>query len=116
MTDLLKTGMLYLATALKASASQACTYTPASGSPYSVDATLGRSDLERPDEEGGVFVSESTDFIVSLEDLAAEPVAGDRITPPDGRVFEAMAAAEGRCFSPCDSHEILIRIHTKRVS
>lgn len=123
MPNLLNRGAAYLAKHLKAHASDEVRYTRDAQS-IAIQATSGAKLLQLNDGEGGVRMEwTDKDFIITAADLV---IAGERIEPRRGDVI-SIPSDEGRRYYEvasfggeppwryCDSHRILIRIHTKHV-
>ncbi len=121
MSDLLQTGLAWLAGKLKTYVSQTVVYWRGTAS-VSLAATFGRSEAERIDESGVGVRVESRDFIVAAADLVLDgatttPRRGDAIVVTEGAVqrrYEVMTLGDSH-YRPCDPFGKQIRIHTKLV-
>ena len=126
MADLLNTGAAYLAGQLKASASEAVTYSrpsvPVSGS---LQTTYARQLLSVTDRSGHVRVERADrDFVFSRADLVAllgawddsTDARGDRVTLADGDVYEVTPMGVNEpAWRFSDPFKTLVRVHTKAV-
>lgn len=82
-------------------------------------ATVGRTQFQSDDGNGGITEWQSVDFIVKAEFLKLDglpftPRRGDRITFC-GSVYEVLAPIDGPAYRKCDAFGYAIRIHTKRI-
>lgn len=120
MADLLKTGSDWLAAQMKAHASQSVIYSRG-GSTVVILALPGRTEFEQEDA-GGVQTSFHTrDFIVDAADLvlnlvAIVPQRGDRITDPDGHIYEVLPDRGQPTHGDANPYHTRLRIHTKRIA
>ena len=88
------------------------TYRTKAGASIPLRAVVGSTEY-RVEDEGGVFVkAESRDFIVSAEELEAEPSRGDSIVWKD-TVYEVLAPDGSPCWRWSDPFHRMMRIHTK---
>lgn len=118
MTDLLETGLDYLARWQQAHHSQQVVYTRGAAS-ITLTATLGRSEFEQVGDAVGLVRYESRDFLIAAADLvlasgAVLPAEGDRITWA-GQIYEVMAPGGAPAWRHCDPYNKRLRIHTKCV-
>jgi hypothetical protein len=118
MTNMLKTGLDYLAQQLKAHASESVVYSRGTNT-VTLAAVLGKTVLELQDESGFAVGAATIDFIFCSQDLVLNqqmvtPLAGDRITT--GRaVYEVHHIAHEGCWKYSDPFGKQIRVHVKEV-
>ena len=123
MTNMLQDGVTCLGTWLKDHAGVTLTYTRGANS-VAITGTVSLHEYQVADAEGIITVVNSRDYIVHAADLiisGAEitPRAGDRIAETiDSTVntFEVMSIDGTRAFEPVDPDNVLLKIHTKRIS
>jgi hypothetical protein len=121
MSNLMQTGQAWLAGQLKAHVSTPVVY-DRGGQTVTLDATFGRTDAERVDENGVGIREEIVDFLVTAADLVIDgaavlPKRGDAIRYTDGAVektYEVMTVGEGH-YRPADPFGTMLRIHTKLI-
>lgn len=119
MANLLQTGQAWLAGKLKAHAATSVVY-DRGGQTVALEATFGRTDAERVDENGIGIRAEITDFIITAADLVIGgattlPKRGDLIRHTAGGVektYEVMTVGDGH-YRPSDPFGTMLRIHTK---
>ncbi len=112
MTDLLKTGVEWLAQARAAFCASPVTYRRGSAS-TSLSATLGQTEFEVEDDYGLRTTFTSTDFILSAADFPyVEPAPGDEIVS-GGQVYTVMSPLGQGHFRWCDPYHTMLRIHAK---
>ena len=122
MTDLLQSGQNWLASKLKAHASQSVTYKRDSAE-AELQATIGRSTYQQNDGEGIVTRSHVRDFLIDTADLVLSsigslPRRGDRIHQSDGGttiVYEVMSLGGEPPWRFSDPFRLKLRIHTKQI-
>jgi hypothetical protein len=123
MADLLAQGAAWLAQQQKSHASRTVTYRRGAAAKV-IDATVGRTVLEAPDDLGVVVRQEVRDYLVHAADLdfgagPVPPQRGDQIEEPDGAaaaVYEVLPLGpEQETWRYADPSRIRLRIHTKRV-
>jgi len=117
MSDLLQSGSEWLASKLKATASQLVTYQRGRDT-VSVSATLGTSEEEVFDSSGTSMHTRRSDFIITAEDLVIDsetitPLSGDRIIVGT-RTYEVMALADGKVYEEFPFN-LLLRIHARLI-
>ena len=114
MADMLRTGAAWLEAQRKAHMTTDVVYThkrtPGSAS-VTVAATFGRTNYEVSTEDGMTVGSHVWDFLITADDLAAEPDAGDIITA-QGRRYIVMRVA-GEAWRWSDPYRTIYRIHTR---
>ena len=89
-------------------------YLSKGGTSVRMTATIGRT-LFRSENEYGVTIRvESRDFLVSSEQLPAEPQRGDRITYA-GRIYEVLAPNGEPVWRWSGPQNVTRRIHTKEI-
>lgn len=118
MSDLIKDGVDWFRSKLKAKAGVTITYTRGPNS-VSVTATVGRTEYEREEASGVVLRFESRDFIVEADDLilnsvTVKPQDGDKIVY-NGETYEVLSLDGARPYEPTDNYETQWRIHTKQI-
>ena len=92
-------------------------YRPLVGLPIDCRATLVVGRWESIDKGGTLVRLETRDFLIHVDDLAADPRRGDRIVLEDGQQYEVAIPDGGR--NPwrwSDRSEKLRRIHTQAVA
>jgi hypothetical protein len=119
MTNLLRTGLEYLAEELKAHASETVTYRRGALT-VSALAVCGRTEYKSQDESGNILDAEIIDFIFVSADLILSgtlvtPLPGDEIVT-DRATFEVMYLGGEGCWKFSDPFGKAIRIHTKKTS
>jgi hypothetical protein len=118
MSDIIRAGAAYLASALKKSAGTAVVVTRGTSS-ASVIATIGKSVFESADQNGVIESWESRDFLVKATDLPfGEPRRGDKIVESASGVSSTYEVTSPRgvpLFHYADAFHQSVRIHTKRV-
>ena len=123
MTNMLQSGITWLAAQLQASAAVAITYTR-SATTIVADATPGVTDWTAASDNSITAAWTSRDFIMKLSDLdtlsPAIPVRGDTIAEvgADGvtRTYEVLAPQGAQHYRLMGQCRDLVRIHTKLVS
>lgn len=117
MADLFQSGMSFLASHLKSSASQTVTYHRGDDE-VEIQATIGRFSMTFDSFGGTLQETEDLDFIVTAADLvlsgsAIEPRRGDWI---EYRGHQTVSRPDGTSKPPfeVDEYGISYRIHTKR--
>ncbi len=121
MGDLLNSGLAWLTGQLQAHAARPITYRRAAQTVI-VNATLGRRDFEADSTEGRLYIR-ANDFLVRTTDLvlggqAILPERGDQIDVDfSGQVatFEVLAQDGIPPWEYSDPHQLMLRIHTKRI-
>lgn len=117
MADMIGTGMAWLNSTLKASASVAVTYRRDADS-VELQATLGSQLLRSTDGRGSSKVERTDrDFLFAAADLVLGgetvlPASGD-LVDYDGDRFEVMPYGSDPHWRYCDSSKNRIRVHTK---
>ena len=87
-------------------------YVPLGGTSYRVTAVPGRTVFRQQNEYGAFVRTETRDFIVRREQLAAEPQKGDEIAY-GGRTYEVLAPNGEPAWRWSDPTHTAYRIHTK---
>jgi len=88
------------------------TYVPFGGGGYPVVAVPGRTVFRQQNEYGAYVRTETRDFVVKREHLAAEPQKGDEIEYA-GRRYEVLAPGGEPAWRWSDPAHTAYRIHTK---
>jgi hypothetical protein len=125
MTDMLKTGLTWLAGQQKANVSELVTVFRGSSS-FTALATFASQILRVSDRQGNTKVERAAaDFIFTASDYnfgagVVEPAAGDVIQFTFGTVtkqFKAMPVNSGQepAWRYCDPYQISVRVHTKYI-
>jgi hypothetical protein len=123
MGDLLKDGLAWLTTQLKASASQPVTYVRGSDM-IAVYATLGQKLLKLDDGLGGVRMEwTDMDFLIAAADLVLDgqpliPTRGDTILVTAGEsveTYEVLPYGNEPAWRWADPHQSILRIHGKHI-
>ena len=115
MTDLIQSGLDWLAAQLNASASQSVIYTQGIVS-YALLATLGKTDVVDTDDDGNALEFRMTDFLFQASDFPVVPAPGDTIkSNPAGApiTYEVLPFPNGEYYRNEDPYGVRIRIHTK---
>ena len=79
-----------------------------------VNATLGKTDVEIADESGLTIGSHVWDFLIAAEELGFDPEGGDVIAA-NGRRYEVMNLGGEGCWRWSDPYRQTYRIHTKDI-
>src|SRR5574344_579045 len=87
-------------------------YVPLDGVRYKVTAVPGRTVFRQQNEYGAFVRTETRDFIVKRESLAAEPRKGDEIVD-GGKTYEVLAPNGEPAWRWSDPTHTAYRIHTK---
>jgi hypothetical protein len=123
MTDLLQTGLDWLADQLKTYASRPVVYRREAYE-VTVQATVGRTLLKLDDGYGGVRIEwTDRDFLIHAADLVIDgsptlPERGDVIRETQGSktfIYEVMAPGKEPAWRWSDVFRKVLRIHTKQV-
>ena len=85
-----------------------------SGGSVELTATVGRTLFRSENEYGMTIRVESRDFLVSAEQLSAEPHRGDRIIYA-GRIYEVLAPNGEPVWRWSGPQHVTCRIHTKEI-
>jgi len=91
---------------------EAVTYRPAGGVAYAATAVPGRTVFRQRNEYGAYVRTETRDFIVKRECLAAYPARGDEIVF-GGKTYEVLAPNDEPVWRWSDPLQTAYRIHTK---
>lgn len=123
MANLLATGATKLAALLKSHAGTSVTYKRGESQSVSLTVTVGQTQFEQVDGEGGLLRWNSRDFLITAADLILSesvtlPVKDDKIVEvgADGvtRTF-VVAPVEGEnCYRFSDTSRTILRVHTKQ--
>ncbi|MFM9115158.1 MAG: hypothetical protein ACKOU6_03245 [Planctomycetota bacterium] len=121
MADQLRQGIAWLAKRLQSHASRTITYRRGAAF-VTLSATLGRKDFET-DTQAGRLYFQANDFLVRAADLQLGaqrvlPERGDEIEVEfDGVIgtFEVLGQDGIPPWEYSDPHQIILRIHTKKV-
>lgn len=89
-------------------------YQEKNGSAVSVTAAIGRTLFRAENEYGVTIRTESRDFLISAEQLPAEPQRGDKIFHA-GRLYEVLAPNGEPVWRWSGTQNIIRRIHTKEI-
>jgi hypothetical protein len=118
MSDVVRSGAIWLAGQLKKSAGTAVVYTRGSLS-ATITATVGRSQFEAQTSSGVVESWESRDFILQTSDLPfGVPQRGDRFVETlngTATTFECVTPQGVPLFRYADPFHLSVRIHCTRV-
>jgi len=87
-------------------------YRPSGGAGYAITAVPGKTVFRQQNECGAYVRTETRDFIVRREHLAAEPQKGDEIAF-GGRTYEVLAPGGEPAWRWSDPTHTAYRIHTK---
>ncbi len=116
MSDLLNTGVAWLAQQLAAHAAQSIAYTH-SATTATLAAAVGQTTFAADRGDGGTVEWQSVDFVLPLADFVAAgftlPERDDRIAW-GGRTYEVLPVG-AQCYR-LDQTRGLLRISTKRIS
>ncbi len=123
MSDMIKTGVDWLANQMSAFASQTVTYSRGNDSVI-INATFGSTDLSIADDYGSSIAGKVVDLIVAAASLVLDgkeikPEVGDKIELTDGSkttTYEVLDLAGDGCYRFSDSYGIGLRIHTKLIN
>ena len=123
MSDMIKTGVDWLANQMSAFASQTVTYSRGNDSVI-INATFGSTDLSIADDYGSSIAGKVVDLIVTAANLVLDgkeikPEIGDKIELADGSkttIYEVLDLAGDGCYRFSDSYGISLRIHTKIIT
>lgn len=118
MSNLLKTGLSYLASTLKSNASETVTYVRGA-SRATIQATFGKTPYKFESESGFQVGGEIIDFIFSAADLViggivVTPDVGDKIIT-DRATYKAQMVGNEGCWKYSDPFAKMIRFHTQEV-
>lgn len=118
MTNMLKTGLDYLAEQLKIHASQSIVYKRGTDQ-VALYAVSGKTTIQTQDQSGFVIGAESVDFLFLADDLVLNyqrvtPQHGDRIET-DRAVYEVHHLPNEGCWKYSDPFGKQIRVHVKEV-
>lgn len=122
MSDLLQTGLAWLASQLKQHASRPVTYVRGNDSAV-VQATPAKTEFEQSDTHGFKTDSEIRDFLIATADLVLAgvtvlPERGDLIRDTDGQtvhVFEVVPVGNEPHWRYSDPYRNLLRIHVREI-
>ena len=122
MSDLMKTGLAWLADQQKAHVSTLVEYRRGPDVLANLAATFGRSQAERLGDEGFSTRSEFVDFIITAADLVLNgqaflPARGDVIAWTESGVeqrYEVASIGDSH-YRPCDPFGQRLRIHTQKI-
>jgi hypothetical protein len=116
MADLLQTGVEYLLGALSAHVSRTVTY-KRGNTQVSLSATLGTSQWDQTNDDGGVYRVESRDYIISAATISGGiglPRSGDLIVD-EGITYEVLSPGGSQPYKNLDPFRKGLRIHTKKI-
>ncbi len=122
MANLLATGATWLASQLKAHASETVQYVRSGETTLSLLATIGQTEFDTEDERGILIKVQSRDFLITTADLdfgegAVEPQLNDVIKETVGSVvhhYEVLPfGSERQLWRYSDTSRLILRIHTK---
>lgn len=119
MDDLLRHGSDWLERTRTRHATAEVTYLRGA-SAVTVRATVGKTGFDQATEDGLTVRLQTRDYLInvdelSIDDIPAEPMAGDRILECDGQVFEVMPSAGEGPWRYSDLYRRVYRIHTKGI-
>ena len=123
MSNLLERGAAWLATKLKASASQTVTYRRGEGL-VELQAVIGKTEFGEGETQDAVVTHRMRDYLILTADLsiagqAILPEIGDRIEEVAGgkiHKHEVLATPSGEVYRYADPFRIQLRIHTKEIA
>lgn len=83
--------------------------------PVSMPAMVGMTRHDSMDQAGAITRIETRDFFISTDYLSAVPKKGDRVTEPDGSVYEVFAPFSSNAWAWADRQQKIRKIHTQLV-
>lgn len=119
MSDLLQSGLAWLAAQVAAAASQPIVYQRGAHQ-APIAATFGHSEFPVETSEGTRIEHTDRDFLFAAESLVlggvrATPQKGDRITVA-GETFEVLPVNGQQCYRNSDPYGVMLRVFTKKVA
>lgn len=121
MSDMLQSGLSWMAGQLNDHASRMVTYVRGNLENAEVPATLGQSEFPKESQQGLTTQERTQDFLIktsklTLDNQAILPEPGDRIVVTGLGTFEVCSPGGNEPdWRYSDAHHLILRIHTREI-